>query len=218
MALEYSSKIVTNGLITYYDPKAPNSSSGDTLYDLSGNGYNGTMGNGANISNGAVKTYDRYDYLRAGNYNFTSLRAYTVDLFFKRTDINNNGTGGAGQPTYYQGVFNYYWQQYIFVGTGSDANSTNLDIFGITTTLSLNQWVHIVGINGPDGRFAYINGTLLGTASGSTPSSAADVYFGNWDSSWASICEMSSIKMYNRGLSSSEVLQNYNAHKSRFGL
>jgi hypothetical protein len=218
MALEYSPKLVTDGLIVYYDPKGLNSSSGNTLFDLSGNDRNGTMGNGANVTNGVVKTYDRYDYLLAGNYDFTSLRGYTVDLFYKRTDINNNGTGGAGLPSYYQGVFNYYWQQSIFVGTTSNANSLNLDIFGITTTLPLNEWVHIVGINGPDGRFAYINGSLLGTASGSTPSSAADVYFGNWDSSWASICEMSSIKMYNRGLSPSEVLQNYNAHKSRFGL
>lgn len=218
MALEYSPKLVTDGLITYYDPKDPYGYSGDVLYDLSGNGYDGTMGNGSVISEGTVRNSDRYDYLRAGNYDFTSLTNYTVELFYKRTGINNSGTGGNGLPTYYQGVFNYYWQQHIFVGTGSDANSLNLDIFGITTTLQLNQWVHIVGINGPGGRKAYINGTLLGTLSGSALSSAADVYFGNWDSSWASICQMSSIKMYNRALTQSEITQNYNAHKSRFGL
>jgi len=218
MALEYSSKIVTNGLIVYYDPKDPYGYNGDVLYDLSGNGNDGTMGNGSAVSEGTVRNSDRYDYLRAGNFNFTSLTNYTVELFYKRTGINNSGTGGDGLPSYYQGVFNYYWQQSIFVGTTSDANSLNLDIFGITTTLQLNQWVHIVGINGPGGRKAYINGTLLGSLSGSSPSSAADVYFGNWDSSWASICQMSSIKMYNRVLTQSEITQNYNAHKSRFGL
>ena len=173
MALEYSPKLVTNGLITYYDPKDPYGYSGDVLYDLSGNGYDGTMVNGSAISEGTVRNSDRYDYLRAGNYDFTSLTNYTVELFYKRTGINNSGTGGDGLPTYYQGVFNYYWQQYIYVGTGSDANSLNLDIFGITTTLQLNQWVHIVGINGPGGIRAYINGTLLGSLGGLLLSSLA---------------------------------------------
>ena len=43
------------------------------------------------------------------------------------------------------------------------------------------------------------------------------VYCGNWDSSWAMVGKFGCIRVYNRPLTAEEVLQNYNATKTRFG-
>jgi hypothetical protein len=221
MGFSHSPKIATEGLFLYYDPVNIKSypGSGTVMYDLSGNARNGAiLNNNVGVVDGVLKHVDRFDALRKQSVDLSGVAGYTVQMLYKRTGVNDTGTGGAGQPSYYQGVFNYYWNQSIFVGTTSNANSNNLDIFGITTTLELDQWVHITGINGPTGRRAYINGELIGTASGQTPGDTRDVYFGNWDTSWASLCEMSAIQMYDRALSAAEVQQNYNALKGRFGL
>ena len=221
MAYFHSPRLVTDGLYLLWDPANSKSypGTGTVMYDLSGNSRNGAiLNNNVGVEDKVLKHVDRFDALRKQSVDLSTVAGYTVQLLYKRTGINDTGTGGAGQPSYYQGVFNYYWNQSIYVGTSSNASSNNLDIFGINTTLELDQWVHITGINGPTGRRAYINGELLGTASGQTPASQRDVYFGNWDTSWASICEMSMIQMYTRALTDAEVLQNFNAVKSRFAL
>ena len=117
-------------------------------------------------------------------------------------------------------MFNYYWDSTnrIYVGTTSSDVSTNLTIGSISTTLQLNTWVHIVGIFGPGGLSAYINGSLLNTAAGNTISANKDVYFGNWDTSWASFCEIGAIKVYSRALTAAEIQQNFNALRGRYGI
>ena len=68
----------------------------------------------------------------------------------------------------------------------------------------------------------YKNGSLITTGTGSTSSTYAwnSLTFGNINggsAGWYS-GKMSIIKIYNRTLSATEVLQNYNATKRRFGL
>jgi hypothetical protein len=223
VAIVYNTSIVRSGNIIHWDPGNLKSypGSGTVVTDLSGNGKNGALLNGMSVSNGVFTNPDtRTEAIRIQSQDWSSYTNFTVDIWYKRTGINNIGTGGAGQPSYYQGIFNYYWQggHQIFVGTTSNAASTNLSIFGVTTTLELNQWVHIVGITGSGGKSAYINGTLIGTAAGTAINPNLDVYFGNWDTSWASFCEMGPIKVYNRALSDAEIKQNFEAHRGRHGL
>ncbi len=223
MAIVYNTNIARSGNIIHWDPGNLKSypGSGTVVTDLSGNGKNGALLNGMSVSNGVFTNPDtRTEAIRIQSQDWSSYTNFTVDIWYKRTGINNTGTGGAGQPSYYQGIFNYYWQggHQIFVGTTSNAASTNLSIFGVTTTLELNQWVHIVGITGSGGKSAYINGTLIGTGAGTAINPNLDVYFGNWDTSWASFCEMGPIKVYNRALSDAEIKQNFEAHRGRYGL
>lgn len=223
MSLGHGASVIRNGCIISWDPTNIKSyaGSGTTVTDLSGNSKNGTLINGMSISNGTfVNTNDRTKALRISAQDWSSYTNYTIDIWYKRTGVNSTGTGGAGQPSYYQGVFNYYWDgtNRIYVGTGSSDISTNLTIGTMSTTLALNTWVHIVGIFGPGGMSAYINGTLLNTAAGNTISANKDVYFGNWDTSWASFCEMGPIKVYNRALTADEIKQNFNAHRGRYGI
>ena len=89
MALNYGPKIITDGLLLHWDIADKNSypGSGTTIYDLSGNGYNGTLYNGVGFSlaNGGVLTFDGVDdivYLSS---------AYSLDL----RSTNNTVMGAA---------------------------------------------------------------------------------------------------------------------------
>lgn len=223
MAIAYNTNIIRSGNIINWDPRNTKSypGSGTVVTDLSGNGKNGTLINGMSVSNGVFANPDsRYETIRIQSQDWSSYTNFTVDIWYKRTGVNNIGTGGVGLPSYYQGIFNYYWQggHQIYVGTTSSDVSTNLTIFGVNTTLELNQWVHIVGITGPGGKSAYVNGTLIGTRVGTAIDPNLDVYFGNWDTSWASFCEMGPIKIYNRALTATEIQTNFHAIRGRFGI
>ena len=63
----------------------------------------------------------------------------------------------------------------------------------------------------------YADGVLQQTSNTGNAGSARRFYCGNWDSSWAMVGKFGCIRVYNRPLTAEEVLQNYNATKTRFG-
>jgi hypothetical protein len=87
---------------------------------------------------------------------------------------------------------------------------------------TLNTWVHIAVALGSNGTYyLYANGelqqTVTGFLYGGTPSNRLGIgaYAGGVEPYQGSI---SSVQIYNRALSQSEVQQNFNSQKSRFGL
>jgi len=88
-----------------------------------------------------------------------------------------------------------------------------------------NTWYHVVYTwNGATSTF-YINGSSAGTKTSTNPSinqnRSNNVMLGGhtyvWsDSFWNG--KLGSVRFYNKALSASEVLQNYNATRTRFGL
>jgi hypothetical protein len=101
-------------------------------------------------------------------------------------------------------------------------NPTAARSFVTAATYSLNEWVNVVGLveRGVSMR-GYKNGSLaasttapVGSVSGTTSlflgSNAGSNVF--WEG------EISNVSLYNRALTASEIQQNYNATKSRFGL
>jgi hypothetical protein len=97
-------------------------------------------------------------------------------------------------------------------GSGSLVNNTNL---------STNTWYHIVGTNEAGvGSKIYINGVLDGTGSTiNLVSSTNNLQFGYAPLKISQYFsgKLSIVRVYKKNLSESEVLQNYNAHKSRYG-
>ena len=97
----------------------------------------------------------------------------------------------------------------------------------ISDTLSTGVWYYLQlsyspSGGGSNGRRAWLNGvekTVNNTAAGNaTPSGYFTISVDSDLASNKSDMSYSSVRYYNRSLSPSEVLQNYNATKSRYGL
>jgi hypothetical protein len=216
--------IVTNGLVLNLDAGfTPSySTSGTTWYDLSYNGYNGTLTNGPtfNSSNGGSIVFDGVDdYATAGN--FFTYQTFTINLWVKP---------GSSQTTYADIIDNNHTgaQNWVCQQNENDLNQYQFGVFGSsfqnsltgTFTLTSNIWVNLTFTFDGDKVRGYINGSLFGTGAslGTTIHYAAPTFnIGRWNSggrNWNGQYGM--ISVYNRQLTSQEILQNYNAQVSRF--
>lgn len=217
--------IVTDGLVLYLDAGIASSypGSGTTWYDLSTSNYNGTLTNGPtfNTSNGGSIVFDGVDdYANFGNINITSGTSITVEVIVKP-----QSTQGA-----YADILDYDHTNSGFV-IQQDYVSTNQFIFGYWNGSSYSVTSNIT-------LTANVFNTLCFTKSGTTVTSylngvqvAQNVLSANFTGTGKTLFlsqwvqggrffngNISSVKMYNKALSASEVLQNFNANRRRFNI
>jgi hypothetical protein len=225
MATEGGPKLITDGLVLMLD--AGNSKSypttGTTWFDKSGNGYNGTLTNGPTFSstNGASILFDGVnDYVvinnltTNGNTNMT-LSIWCNHLTNQTGDVVSiiyglPGTSYACAGLYYRNSSDYVrfttWQS-----TPGDYDTSFIKDFNIWhnyTIVYSNNTILIYrdGIPDTNGvKSKTINFTQNKLMIGGTISNGV----------YSNIMTGLSL-MYNRALSAEEILQNYNATKSRF--
>ncbi len=213
MALSRGPKIVTNGLVLALDAADKNSYKGSgTLWkDLSGNGYNGTLTNGPTFSNvnGGVIVFDGVDdYISIPDINFTTA---TIEIWIR---INSYSVGGS--------VFVY--QSSSGFEVWSDLNgliryNKNPNVLLTSGTgFTLNSWNNIVATSDGTVNKLYLNNVNIGSTNGGIfDNTSGDIRISGYNSYMVNgRCPI--LKMYNRALSATEITQNYNATKSRFGL
>jgi len=96
--------------------------------------------------------------------------------------------------------------------------STAFTTFGSTAgwTLALNQWNHVVFKRTSSIAYAYLNGALIGSKTGFTNNFTPQVLnvHNGWPGEFVP-CQMNAVRIYNRGLSDTEVSQNYLAFRNR---
>ena len=216
MAVNYQKKIVTDGLVLCLDATDIKSYSGTgtTWYDRSGNGNNGTLGN-TEYNNGAIVFNKSNSYVRAGSPSTPSYNTFTYNAWIYST--NNNG---------YRTIIDQGNDDWLL--TVNNGQIICYDpTFNSGYFINLNQWynVSITHVNGGPVLF-YVNGSLVYTSSNTSITHTSFSYFGigagmYLDGSpdpevWSGNISQASI--YNRALSQSEILQNYNAQKGRYGL
>jgi hypothetical protein len=87
-------------------------------------------------------------------------------------------------------------------------------------TLSVGGWYHIVGIYESGRQQIFVNGQLItsGTNTDTITFYNQPVWIGRANYGGYFNGGISVVRYYNKALSSTEVLQNYNAQKIRFGL
>ena len=226
--IAYYGGIVTNGLVLALDAAKKDSypGSGTVWRDISGNGNNGTLTNGPtfNSGNGGSIVFDGVnDYTTI--YTNTNIpignQAYTISVWFNSTTFSSGVRGGfvgwgnwgaTNQVTAFRldgnQLLQYWW--------ANDQYSGGL-------SMVVNQWYNAVALFNGTVRQIWLNGMLLvsGNASnhnvpfstnltvGRTLPSVSNEYFSG---------KLGTTLIYNKGLTSTEVLQNYNATKSRYGL
>ena len=227
MAFRYSPKIVTDGLVLYLDAANTKSYvSGSTIWnDLSRSGNNGTLTNGPtfNSANGGSIVFDgSNDYVKPPSSSTLQLTNFTLSSWVRINvqniqqfivDTSTSVSNGSGYSYRINSDNKIRFWAY-------DANN-NLNS---NTIISPNIWYNILVTynNTTKLQSIYINGVF--DISNTHTNTFVVSNLTNLQIGSSSILggylngRISQTSIYNRDLSASEILQNYNATKSRFGL
>ena len=215
--------IVTNGLVLNLDagftPSYP--TTGTTWYDVSSGVNNGSLTNGPTYSssNGGSIVFDGVDDYVTGSCSLTG-QNITVNLWCYPTTTGVNKTPLTNQ-IYDGSTTGYAIQQrsggYFWVVIGSWGVSGDI-VDGIPYTI--NQWINLVLTYNGATISAYKNGSLFGTTPSTRTFSAGSLVIGAGERAQSEYFQgnIAISQIYSRALTAAEVLQNYNAQKSRFGL
>ena len=220
--------IVTNGLVLNLDAGNSKSypGSGTTWTDLSGNSNTGTLTNGPTFSRdgGGSIVFATDDYALLPNGLLSGTGNFTVNQWIKWT----SGTYGALFGNYPIGNLQVaYGTNLIYVYLGSTSStSCYLGTSPFSTTLPqfTTNPVMVTAQRSSNTLLLYLNGVLQKTGSTTDSVGTASSQFrigtntNNAGGIEAFNGHIYSTQVYNRALSASEVLQNYNALKSRFNL
>lgn len=216
-----------SGLVLCLDAADKNSyiGSGTTWTDASNNGNNSTLTNGPifDSSNGGNFSFDGTDdYVQTNLNQNTNDAQITWECWFW-----DNSTGGFVSNTaiisnYGASATTPYTSLHVF-DTGTiffgQRNSSGTEVNAIySTNICDGVWHHLVGVVDSTNILLYVDGTVKasqGKISGITNSEQNIVIGGNHLGRYQS-CRIASAKIYNRALNATEILQNYNATKSRF--
>lgn len=233
MAFNYSPKIVTDGLVLYLDAANTRSyvSGSTTWTDLSRSGINGTLVNGPTFSstNGGSIVFDgSNDYVATNLGTLRSLTGTrsTLNIWFRTINSSTRqvlladwDSSGALETARLE-VSGFNISSNRVGGTiNGVSNSTPVQS---TTSIQNNTWYWVTILYNGTNTQLYLNGqleqSLVTTERGSD--STGNVVIGRagnfnafyWNGNIAQI------QIYNRALSATEIRQNYNATKTRFGL
>ena len=218
--------IVTNGLVLNLDAGFVSSypTAGTTWYDLSGNDSNGTLTNGPtfNSANSGSIVFDgTNDYISLSSQTaIFSNSSFTISLWMYPQDPQDNmmifATYGPG-PNFNNKAVVIRLQPdnvVLFAFYNDDLSSTG--------TFTYNVWQNLVCTYNyaTDTSSIYINGNLIGTGANGpcTETGVMTMRIGNWFNQEFYLGNISLFSLYNRSLSQTEITQNFNAQKGRFGL
>lgn len=246
MATIGGSNIITNGLVLALD--AANRRSyvpGSTIWnDVSGNRNSGSLVNGPTFDSangGSIVfdgTNDYVDVVRSSIYQFSNTSAFSLSAW-----INVTSSGDFNAIVSYalgSGDFRGYYLSLISSASippiGNRARSFVFDyydgtnfrgIMGDDNSITFGSWIMITATsetNSVNGMKVYQNGSLVSYINRgvATPNSinytGLPLRIGSRENIAFLKGNVSNVQIYNRALSQQEILQNYEALKSRYGL
>jgi formylglycine-generating enzyme required for sulfatase activity len=214
--------IVTDGLILWLDagitPSYPGT--GTTWTDLSGNRNNGTLVNSPtfNSSNGGSIVFETGNpYLTLSGVTLNTNQGFTISMWIWINDPQPlsvwNYWFSTGNCCFEWGTFGVNTGAFQFKDNGAAGTPI------IQSPYIGNQWANVsFGCNSTT-PFLYTNGVSSGSAGNFRNTNIT------LSTIWSFLPNNSYLKgrqgiiiIYNRALNASEVLQNFNAQKARFGL
>jgi hypothetical protein len=236
-----ASPIVTDGLVFAVDAANYESypGSGTTWGDLSGNGNNGTLVNGPTFDsgNGGSIVFDgTNDYVNLGNILNMGTSDISICGAFKRTLDNTNIQFIFSKSLAGSGVGRYWIDQNESIVEANGKLRMGIAWLGnhidyrSIQNININTWYYYTFVIDRDDKlFIYINGVLdtsfnISSYSSINMQTSLPYRIGSYTASdqvspiyyWGG--NIAFHLHYNKALSSAEVLQNYNALKSRFNL
>lgn len=237
-AISGAAEFVTANLIQLLDAanSASYSGSGSTWYDISGQGYNGTISGPTYSANN-----QGYFNFSAGNYislpgglpitNLTEMTWNSVAYYSNVATAGNPGKGslfssGAGFTS--DMLFSCYRGDLFYqINDGGDG-SASITLPSTDTWLNLCLVFNGNGSTNADRMKLYINGVLQTlsysySVPATTPSATGSVEIGRYtlstgDGDLQFVGRCSVHALYNRALTQAEVTQNFDAVKDRYGI
>lgn len=230
--------IVKDGLILYADAGSPNSydlgRDGSTIRDISGNSRNGSLINSPVYSktvDGMFTFNGTNQYINFGNSSSVQITVGTVSGWIKATSGNSSFRGIITKQNAW-GLFlidnilsAFDWGNYYASGfdLSQGIRSTGINLGTNTWTnvaMSFSQTIGVATPGPPQNNvIIYTNGSPVLTTTTLHRDHTASLQF-----AWANfsgqylIGDIAQGLVYNRVLSSSEILNNFNSTRSRFGV
>jgi hypothetical protein len=223
MSFSFGNKIITDGLISYLDAANLRSypGSGTVWNDLTINSNNGSLVNGPvyNSTYGGNITCDGIDdYIQPTG----SVTSFTLSMIYQPLVFDTN-VGTARYNCVLEtdnGGSDKMFLRYNSTNSGGQLLLANHGSAGGELSVTVNHStgnVYDASITYDDtSKYTalYINGILVGNMT----MTSALLYQGTRQLGFTFNCRYYNFKLYNRALSATEVTQNYNALKGRFGL
>lgn len=214
-----------------------------TIYDLSGNGNNGTLSAGelyGTASNLYFRNYKNISGVLTVNvpdsasltsaFNATKggwtieEAVWTNSTTYPEADagsvVSSDGRATGFDWNHGMGTGNFQFGQNSGGGAGTYADTVNITIPAQYTSFNIWKLRTLVWDRGNNTNYLYINGVLVG--SGSTPSTSGKVLYDGGGITlgalygWKHYGRRGATRIYDRVLSSTEILQNYNSVKGKY--
>jgi hypothetical protein len=219
--------LVTAGLVFYADAGNPDSypGTGTTWYDISGNGYDVTAQNSGDISwnaNGYFETGATGWWTGAGgaaiptgNDPYSMVVWANVSSWLDRGMVSIGGFNVVNQSNAFRtfsptglGSFRHYWW-------GNDLDATSN-----TANLALNTWFMAVAQFDGTTREIWANVTQLATDTpvGHNVTSSTIQIAKTAGTEYLNNGKIGQVWIYDRALTAGEILQNFDAGRSRYGV
>lgn len=235
----FGDNIITEGMVVHLHAGYTQSyiGSGTTWNDISGNGYDAVLYNSPDFDN----SDGSFDFDGINNYavvsasaSVTNLSTYTVSAWVKIT------TGSSQGPTVYSEGTPASWPSNLFALYAGDTNvsggqtlggsrlwfgyntGSNGHVLRGTSNMRNAGWKMVTVVQySKSSRKLYVNDVNESTDTTLINSTSSSVTIGaNLAGSYTQffLGKISQVFTYNRALTEDEILQNYNASKSRYGL
>ena len=235
--MNFGPPVVTSGLVLYLDAanRKSYSGTGNTWYDVSGKNYHATLFNSPTYSPGFIKfrsatTNSQYattsfdeGVLKTAN----ETGQWTIEAIFKYISApTSNEAVVAGRQGCHGGI--YLWTDpSIYHAIKTDQCWTGA-VNTYVNSLTVNSIYHSTMTYNNGTVKHYLNG-VTAVADSTFDKTTYDIYGYNNTffiagiplsnpELYATNIDLSVVRVYNKALSTSDVLQNYNATKTRFGL
>jgi len=235
MSLTYGPSIVMNGLVLMVDSANPRSypGTGTTWFDLSGSNNNGTINTASGSPTYSSGPGGGFTFSSANTANIRFSRPASGDfslcIWFKSTGNSTSGSQwhqgeGLLDCEVSSNTVDYglnYLNNKAALGIGNSDTT-----FQSTTLINTGAWFYIVAtrIQSSGAIAIYINSALetTGTASTSALTAPTYMYMGSSNGGVGTYGGLPGViglaQVYNRALSATEILQNFNAGRGRYGL
>jgi len=221
--------IVKDGLVLNLDAgnNLSYAGTGLTSINIAGVGATGVLTNGVGFvaNSGGTFVFDgTNDYIDCGNDSSLSALGGTTNITASAW-VYYTAYGGGGQPYSVITVKGFPWTWLLenpsntftfrISAGGADVNVVD------TSTHLLNTWYYVVGSYDGSAMRIYVNGVLKNARSqaGTLGTNSETAKIGTYQGTNYNLTgRIANVSIYNKTLSSTEILQNYNALKGRYGL